>query len=162
MDNLIGRKIICMFHMPIFFIISGYLSKPTTIRKTAYSLVIPYLIYNIISIARLDIIPLLTIDALKLINSPTWFFIALFVIKVIAEHINKRIPIIVSVIVIALVIIHVSGGTLPREFCINAIIYGSLFFLIGKYIKNKICKCALMPPPLFHYNCLLSVFAICL
>lgn len=132
MDNIVGRKLIYMFHMPIFFIISGILSKPTTIKKAAYSLVIPYLIYNIISIARLDIIPLLTIDALQLANSPTWFFMALFVIKVVADHINKHIPIIISAIVIALVLIHVCGGTLPREFCTNAIIYGLLFFLIGK------------------------------
>lgn len=142
MDNIVGRKLIYMFHMPIFFIISGMLSKPTTIKKAAYSLVIPYLIYNIISIARLDIIPLLTIDALQLANSPTWFFMALFVIKVVADHINKYIPFIVSAIVIALVLIHVFGGTLPREFCTNAIIYGLLFFLIGKYIKDKICPCA--------------------
>lgn len=33
MDNIVGRKLIYMFHMPIFFIISGMLSKPTTIKK---------------------------------------------------------------------------------------------------------------------------------
>lgn len=124
-----------MFHMPIFFIISGMLSKPTTIRKAAYSLVIPYLIYNIISIARLDIIPLLTIDALQLANSPTWFFMALFVIKIVADHINKHIPFIVSAIVIALVLIHVCGGTIPREFCINAIIYGLENILKTRYAR---------------------------
>lgn len=87
-DNIVGRKLIYMFHMPIFFIISGMLSKPTPVKKVAYSLLIPYLIYNIISIIKLDIISLLTVDALQLVNSPTWFFMALFVIKVMADHIN--------------------------------------------------------------------------
>ena len=127
-----------MFHMPIFFIISGMLSKPTPVKKVAYSLLIPYLIYNIISIIKLDIISLLTVDALQLVNSPTWFFMALFVIKVMADHINKHIPIIVSAIMVILVAIHIGGGTLPRTFCVNAITYGFIFFLIGKYIKDKI------------------------
>ena len=46
-------RYICTFHMPLFFFISGYLSKRQTnlsknIKKYWHSLIIPYFIYNII------------------------------------------------------------------------------------------------------------------
>lgn len=49
-DFLIGY--ICTFHMPFFFMLSGYLSKGSTdtrsnLKKHWHSLVIPYIIYNI-------------------------------------------------------------------------------------------------------------------
>ena len=136
-DN-IGRQLIYLFHMPIFFIISGMLSKQTKFSKLCYSLLIPYVIYNIISIVHLDFIPFLTFDALELTNSPTWFFIVLFGVKFIADKINKYIPHIIGTVFLFVVVLHFIGIDLPRHFCVNAAVYGFLFFMIGKYIKSNL------------------------
>lgn len=88
----IGRQTIYLFHMPIFFMVSGMLSKPSTIKKLAYSLLIPYLLYNAISIVKLDFMPIITLDALNLTNSPTWFFPVLFGVKIIADKMGGYYP----------------------------------------------------------------------
>ena len=88
-DNVFGRKLIYMFHMPLFFIISGLLSKSSSFSKLFYSLIIPYIFYNLISFLRLDFYSVATIDAIKLDNSPTWFFAVLFIVKLIADKIKN-------------------------------------------------------------------------
>ena len=51
-SNEIGRELLYMFHVPLFFIISGMLSKPSSVLKIFYALIIPYFLYNIISIIK--------------------------------------------------------------------------------------------------------------
>ena len=83
-----GRELLYMFHVPIFFVVSGMLSKPTSMAKAFFSLMVPYFIYNVISILKFDFVALFTIDALELNNSPTWFFPALFCVKVVGDKIS--------------------------------------------------------------------------
>ena len=45
-----GREFVYAFHMPAFFIISGYLYKPHNLLKTLKSLGIPILVFSIISL----------------------------------------------------------------------------------------------------------------
>ena len=137
-DNVFGRKLIYMFHMPLFFIISGLLSKSSSFSKLFYSLIIPYIFYNLISFLRLDFYSVATIDALKLDNSPTWFFAVLCIVKLIADKIKKYYPQLICIILLMIVILHVYNIDLPRLYCINATIYGFLFFLFGKFLKNHI------------------------
>lgn len=51
-DNL-PKEVICSFHMPLFFAISGYLHKGTSsfkssLKKYLHTLIIPYLFFNVI------------------------------------------------------------------------------------------------------------------
>lgn len=57
LDNLVGRQIIYAFHMPFFFLLSGYLWRSSSLKKLCYSLLLPYILYNAISIIRFDFIP---------------------------------------------------------------------------------------------------------
>ena len=107
---------IVTFHMPLFFFISGYLTKKelfnkSTIKKYTHTLIIPYFIYNIVSYpfwafrytiehpneGLLEYIkPVLgTIfiqqDSLysRPLNGVTWFLIALLMMKIILSICNK-------------------------------------------------------------------------
>lgn len=133
----IGRKLLYAFHVPLFFVVSGMLSKPTPILKSFYSLMIPYLIYNIISIIKMDFKALFTFDALELNNSPTWFFPALFFIKTIANYIHKKIPYLIAIIIAGVTLLYYFDIEIPRLFGLHAVIYGLPFFLLGKFIKEK-------------------------
>ena len=137
MDNEVGRELLYMFHVPLFFIISGILSKPTSPIKTFYSLIIPYFIYNVISIAKMELIPLITLNALELNNAPTWFFAALFFIKIISDYINKAIPACIGIIIFVVTILHYSDIGISRFMGLHAVVYGLPFFLFGKFLKDK-------------------------
>lgn len=133
----IGRELIYMFHVPLFFLISGMLSKPTSPIKVFYSLIIPYFIYNVISIAKLDIIPLITFNALELNNAPTWFFAALFFIKIISDNVNNAIPVYIGIIIFVVTILYYSDIGISRFMGLHAVVYGLPFFLFGKFLKDK-------------------------
>jgi len=104
------RQFVYSFHMPAFFIISGYLFKKTDIRfkdfinKNIKQLVVPFLIFNLllwlylivfacvfdnqnINIDRLFVKPFIGIilgcDSFisSMPNTPCWFLICLFVIR---------------------------------------------------------------------------------
>lgn len=111
------RNIIYAFHMPLFFFISGYLHKETSIsikavKKLSYSLIVPYVIYN-----ALYFIPYFILNDYNFtfgdikniflvrypINIPTWFFISLFWIKIFSMFCGlKRNYILVSMLCIGL------------------------------------------------------------
>lgn len=80
---------------------------------------------------------LFTFDALELDNSPTWFFAALFFIKVISDYINKGILYYIGAIIAVTVICHYLNVGIPRFMGLHAVVYGMPFFLFGKYIKDK-------------------------
>ena len=136
--NLVGREIIYLFHVPIFFIVSGFLSKPSSIIKVFCSLIIPYFIYNVISIVKMDFVALFTVNALELSNAPTWFFAALFLIKIIADRINRGIPYYIVAIIALASMLYYLDIQIPRLFCLHAVIYGLPFSLLGKWLKNGI------------------------
>ena len=90
---------IFLFHMPLFFIISGYLYKQRETKQELISillcLVCPYLIYNIIYILPLPLgggyqkgyitnILLGNQEALAFLYVPLWFIVALIIIRLVA------------------------------------------------------------------------------
>lgn len=93
------RPLIYSFHMPLFFMISGYLEKKYSgsaisyIKKTAKRLLIPYLIYGIIStlyvifiVGSKDTIHTLLclcVGRPQGFAGPLWFVPVLFEIKII-------------------------------------------------------------------------------
>ncbi len=106
------HTIIYSFHMPLFFLISGYLYNPKgTIKEELYkdlkTLLLPYLIYQfifypywfvrelivphqVINIHNSIIQPLIQSLSSDPINGPTWFIYCLFMIKIYSYTIQKK------------------------------------------------------------------------
>lgn len=109
------QKYITNFHMPLFFLISGYLTKKecfntNTIKKYWHTLIIPYIFYNIIfypywivrhfadapNIIPFDFIkPIIGTFFLQLrtpisdpLNEVTWFVAVLIVMKLVLSVVN--------------------------------------------------------------------------
>ena len=113
-NNGLIRKYIYSFHMPLFFLISGFTAKKdltldfrSFVIKKINNLLIPYFIINIVSIlfvyiltkiGVLDSVPMLEYlvgtfygctDVYQMINGPTWFILSLFIVEVLFYLINK-------------------------------------------------------------------------
>lgn len=100
---------IYLFHMPLFFFISGYLmnidsykSFNQLVKKKARTLLIPYITFSIISIICYSIIGQSDIDVSKTIlsfvegkrneiyfNVPLWFLVGLFVVELMFYSLKK-------------------------------------------------------------------------
>ena len=116
-DNFLLRYI-CTFHMPLFFFISGYLSKrqavfPTNLRKYWQSLIVPYFLYNAIfypywiirytiedesnlSVTNIVIKPLFGVlfgqietQISSILSGVTWFLIALLMMRIMVDACNQ-------------------------------------------------------------------------
>ncbi len=149
-NNLIWSNIyslIALFHMPLFFIISGYLYQKNykkrslsnnIVRKVA-ALGIPYIIYNVVYalVGQLTGDDKYNIQNLRLIGyrpiSHFWFVYVLLIIYIIYPLMNKLIHnnialflvILLVNIIISLCNLHISG------FEVSRCIYYSLFFSFG-------------------------------
>lgn len=155
---------VTLFHMPLFFIISGVLFKPCEykllIKKNINQLLIPYVLLSIIvliigsvldfalgnfSIHKLlsQSIGVITIYDLYGIGSysycsPLWFCVALFFVKIIANGVIYRKNRLCLIILLCLL----GGGTMyisnviPLR--IDSAIVGFIFFIIGYLFKDKI------------------------
>ena len=117
LDNFLIRYI-CIFHMPLFFFISGYLSKKntdlhTSLHKYWHSLIIPYFLYNMIfypywliryklenegDFSAFDIVTKPVMGVLFgqietpiscTVSGVTWFLVALLFMRVIFDFCNK-------------------------------------------------------------------------
>ena len=107
------RELVYAFHMPAFFIISGYLYKSHSLLKTLKSLGIPVLIFSIVNLlyyslklyvkGELDIIDLLSKcyqpyykcnlgDYISLFRG-VWFIVVLFFMRILLGDIKMFLPI---------------------------------------------------------------------
>lgn len=92
------------FHMPMFFMISGMLHKPSpdfseNVKKTFYSLIIPYILYNLLAIAFLICKEISFETGIELlinlvkgtfpVAESSWFLFALFFVKIFAFLLDK-------------------------------------------------------------------------
>ena len=164
-DNYI-KNFIYAFHMPLFFIISGYLYKPKNnfIKHKAKTILIPYLIISIISfiywvtIERFIILEK-NIDPLKSFiniflaigntelyayNVVLWFLPCLFVTEIIFNFLinkfsNKHVKIIIFISsVIGFIFPRITNISLP--FCIDIAFTAIVFYYIGYLMKDKLNK----------------------
>lgn len=140
------RNIVYCFHMPLFFLISGFLSKPIVnsgwkyYRKIIFSLFIPYIIYNI------PYFPLAFSDPLRFLcsmitasippNDPTWFFYALLWVKVLTTLFYRHQVLLLTAAMITYVSLLSYGIELNTMFCGHAILSGIIFFYFGKIFKQ--------------------------
>ncbi len=150
-SNVFFEKLIYAFHMPLFFFISGYLHKDTMfslpiLKKILYSLIVPYIIYNVVFIVphfiRYDFS--IIVEDLKNIclvrfpaNIPTWFFVSLFWVKVFSMFCkSKQMYIIISLLCVVALYIN-NFFPYPETFGIKAAFAAFPFFVIGFLLKDK-------------------------
>ena len=145
-EDIMVRNVVYSFHMPLFFMISGLLEKPNgdfnwlKFKKTCYCLLLPYLIYNIpyISLLLTDckgfIASILTASVPP--NDPTWFFFALFMVKILMAILGKFRIWLLSLAFVAYCILEYSEIRLSTTFCVHATLTGVIFYEIGRLGRN--------------------------
>ena len=147
------HRIIYLFHMPLFFIISGFLYKNKGIKgemkSSLYALVIPYYIFNAIYLIPLTggeyktsyILDILIGNQERLcgLMIPLWFLVSLFVIRVFCtlfEHIGWKhllCSLLVSIFVFR--ILGIENGNFD-PFQIKTSCFALPFFIIGILMKQ--------------------------
>lgn len=153
---IIGGIFIYMFHMPMFFMISGFLYNKTNLgnelKKSFKSLIIPYLIYNgflivssiIIGDFRIGIINHIILGnqegiGLRYFN-PLWFIVSLFVMRVLLSIFNEKnmIHICILCILFSIVLYHYDCFLYDNDpYQISTTLICLPFFITGHLIRNK-------------------------
>lgn len=140
------RNVVYAFHMPLFFIISGLLEKTNmyfnwqSFKKMCYCLLLPYLIYNIPYIALLltdskgFVVSILTASVPP--NDPTWFFFALFIVKILMSIFAKYRIWLLSFAFVAYCVLEYCDIKLSTTFCVHAIMTGIIFYEAGRLVRK--------------------------
>lgn len=146
-----GAGIIFLFHMPFFFILSGYLYKPRPIKeewsKVLWSLVIPYLIFNAILLlitppeSYNDAIYILLGNQEHLPNNyrPMWFLVSLAMMRLISSVSRDKLWL-SAIITFAIYLFLYYFKCLLHEWdlfqiCTTLLCYQ--FFAFGYYLNNN-------------------------
>ena len=154
--------IITLFHMPFFFLVSGFLNKERKIKDTVMiglkRLLIPYFVMSSFCLFIMSVIKLIKGDfnivyTIKIIiailsggdfyftdpySGPLWFCYSLFLIKLFESVACsfKYKNIVRFIFIILSFIVLYKGNILP--FRLDSSLVGYIFFLIGFLSKNKI------------------------
>lgn len=152
-DAVFFKNAVYTFHMPLFFIISGLLHKQeeyslSSFKKNISSLIIPYMLYNVLYIIPYcianniyEIRPIFrTIINIVLVkdvpNIPTWFFITLFSIKILALFLKSKTSYIV-ISILFIILFYIQGFfQIPYVFAFKATLAALPFFTLGFLSKN--------------------------
>lgn len=166
---------IYLFHVPVFFLISGIFFKERTFSETlktsARSLLLPYLVFNLIIVAISCVIsiagnygftlqkniiqPLLGIVLgssgfdvpLRIPGEPSWFLIALFVDRLIFNiilHVQIYLKLIISIaLVVAFLVL--SNITDWYAYSIGGALLGLPFMAFGYLVKDKVSTITKIP-----------------
>lgn len=154
-----GHIFIYMFHMPFFFIISGFLYKKggftKEVKKITRGLLYPYLIYNFILLIvafligdfQNDMICNILLGNQEGISvryfSPLWFLVALSLMRLMSSIIISQRLIILAFICIIVSVFLYNGNYFSYDFdyfqfCTTLICFP--FFLFGRIIKLNFDK----------------------
>lgn len=144
-------KVIYSFHMPLFFIISGFcfLHPSSYIKYVKHKcryLLVPYVSFNLITVILQRTITFFTLGTKSLtedLNSilfhggSLWFVYVMFMIviafPIISRIINHRMEIALGITVILIIIC--KFVKLPSIFCLNQVVNYTVFFLIGHCLR---------------------------
>lgn len=168
-NNLICKQIwnyIYLFHMPLFFIISGFLYKKkeltVNINKIVFGLLIPYLIYQILYFPFAYgsyvfnnhylpfntfikcILGILTGDFVPSqyslpVCGPCWFIVAIINIRLLCNYINLTTKNIIMLIVAAICILKsLIIANVDLFFCIDNTVMAIPYFFLGHLIQRYI------------------------
>ena len=148
---------IYLWHMPLFFMISGYLFKRSPlkdeVRKCAYSLLLPYLIYNVFYMLPLPhggefkqqyIVHVLigNQEELCFLMRPLWFLVSLMVMRIICSSIKLKtylfflISLFISITLFGMGLLHQKDFD---PFQIQTTVFSLPFFLMGLLLKENDC-----------------------
>lgn len=146
------RDFIYIFHMPLFFFLSGYLFNVREenflafLKKSIYSLLVPYVFLNVVAFflwlpiylhghydLKLQIVRFL-IGESHSPAGPAWFLLCLFWVRLLAYFI-KRSSLYVQVILILSCCILAYYFPFRIYWCIDSAFIAFPFFMIGNYMK---------------------------
>ncbi|GAF22731.1 O-acetyl transferase [Bacillus sp. JCM 19047] len=154
----IPEAIIYSFHMPLFFVISGYLNKNRnnslgkTVKSKGKALLIPYLIFATLSVpvgvamnyvsgegisASTIVLNFLFLNGNVGWNSPIWFLVVLFLVEVafwFYNRSNTKGLIFISVFVLGFL---AALTAIRYPFGLQIVLWGLVFFIVGNWLKNK-------------------------
>lgn len=165
LEDTFGRIVIYSFHMPLFFFLSGYLYKHTSFRETIKKdwrrLLIPYLYLNTIGLIFWIICHPFEINVECILSrifavflglgyntehfipvlTPTWFIIALFLIRIVMSIVIKHIfYVIILSIIVSVILTNTYDTLLPIDSAIMALpffCFGYIAKTYTHYIFNK-------------------------
>ena len=148
LHNVEFTQFIFLFHVPLFFFISGYLEKTEScdavayIKKMLYSLVLPYYLWNVISVVfRLPVTigeSVRMLLGLSLWNGASWFIMVLVLIKIVTLTLRNHKYIITTIFIVGMIILFFSRNHAPY-YANLAFLYVPFYFagMYGKTIVNK-------------------------
>ena len=146
-------SVLMCFHVPLFFLVSGYLFRikeygfVAYLRNSAKSLLVPYVFFNLISAPILwklqaydvwfrGLYEFLTCKS-HAWAGPAWFLVALFNIRLLAYWLLKiRRGWLMAVVIILLSIVPI---VIPFQlyFGLSSALVGLSFFMVGYFLKQK-------------------------
>lgn len=148
-------SIIFLFHMPLFFMLSGYLYKPiglkNELKRSFQCLIIPYLIYNMVLLLFSGIQGTFDVSLIKMVllgnqevlpnnYRALWFIISLFLMRIIISMFKstKSIVIITLLSILTFVILRENSLILfDRDwFQLNTTLLCLPFFTFGILMKR--------------------------
>lgn len=174
--NTFVWNVIQQFHMPLFFVLSGYLFVGCSINKQLFikkmkSLWFPFVIVNIISYIILSFSNINIIDVIKIVFmlktsgvfGATWFLGSLFYISVfvammykIINTFRQKLIVLIVVNIVLIIIFMVLGFYIPiKSYHLSATLMGTGYYLLGYNLKitNAINQ-------LFNYNMIIKILII--
>lgn len=141
---------IYIFHMPLFFIISGFLYKykdnyKIYILSKVKRLLIPYVIFNIANLLLRHSFPQFInrnntlgrdIYDILLSGGEYWFLYTLFMIFLIFPIIEKKIDSKINCIIILIILVILRSLDLTYIFRVDELVKNIFYFILGYKIKN--------------------------
>ena len=148
-NNVFIKNFIYLFHMPLFFLISGMLIKRNAAERrkllnSVIGLIIIYVLYNLPYFTNKEnIIRVFTFDWMP--NIATWFFITMACVKILCFNMNKRKGIALLIISIAIITWMHYAFLDNQNYLLKSVCMALPFYVIG-YLCNNI-----LPPYLQVY-----------
>ncbi|WP_313098785.1 acyltransferase family protein [Epilithonimonas sp.] len=177
------RNIIYSFHMPLFFIISGFLHKDNSLVKNIKALIIPYLIYTSIALFfrllfseniwgdfKTGIIGILYGVGYNTQNSfmpnvPCWFFISLFWVKLFYQFSLKRLKVISMILILTFLIIllkYFKSRNIDLLLSLDSAIMALPFYYCGTLFKRYKIEFSLSKITLIFISAISAIMTVSL
>lgn len=147
-------KLIYMWHMPLFFFLSGFLCKKvegsfrSELFRNMKTLLVPYLFLNIVVVflqipkigtdVKLyvnELIGVLTMDSYRL-GAPTWFLVALFEVRIVNFYYQKFSVPLKAVVIIGTVLLAYFLPASDSYFKLDTALAAFPFFILGYYCNK--------------------------
>lgn len=162
-ENIWARSIIYSFHMPLFFLISGFFPAKNDeqffwgyLKRQFKNLYFPYFLVVLFDATikliievwqgsiefkslALSIVLSITGFRMTVYNAPVWFLFSLFIIKCLAYFIQKNRIVEIGFIILSIVFVVLCQKSIINTDIIYHCLYfesisGLIYFLLGKYV----------------------------